>query len=179
MVCSHSAEGGEPREPGRGPGEAGARAAACGVTAVWAGVPDARCAPRTACSPATVRRARIVCVRPCPPTSGPAARGVLLSDWRDGVCSECPAADARQIPPEPGAGVEEHRAHGPRTLPGGHRGRGVPAAWPGVATSCTHSKAHGHLPQVTRLPLQHQHVPAHLLGPGATRTPPAASASSS
>ena len=74
MVCSRSAEGGgAPVSLGTGPGEAGAPAAACGVIAACGlGSLMPRCAPRTACStPATVRRARTACVRPCPPTSGP------------------------------------------------------------------------------------------------------------
>ena len=47
-----------------------------------------RCTPRTACStPATVRRVRTACVRPCPPTSGPAPPGACCSAAGGTACA--------------------------------------------------------------------------------------------
>ena len=56
-----------------------------------------RCALRTACStPATVRRVRTACVRPCPPTSGPAPPAACCSAAGGTACAVSVRQPARR-----------------------------------------------------------------------------------
>ena len=134
--------------------------------------------PSTACSTrATVRRARTVCVRPCPPTCTPVPPRGCCSEAGGTAC----AVSVPEGPPmqeytprgspcvglpcwlgtrgwsRPGVG----RAAGGGRGPGGDLRPALSAA--PFPASC--SEAHGHLPEVADLPVPHQLLSAHLPGP--------------
>lgn len=99
---------------GRGPGEAGLRRS-MEDRRVWAGVPDARCAPQNCLFDTCNCEKSEDCM--CAALSSYVRAQPVRAAQRlaDGVCSECPAADAPQIPPPSRAGLRstEPTAPGP------------------------------------------------------------------